>query len=102
MAVLHPVVLGLRPRRVPRQAPWLAQGGEAGVPAGDDLVDVCLVAGVPEDEVLRRGEHPVERQGELDHSEVGSEVAASHGDRLHDELPNLRRKLFQLLRTEPP
>ena len=62
MAVLDPVVLGLGPGRVARQPAGLAQLVEAVPAAGDDLVDVGLVAGVPQDDVVGRVEHPVQGQ----------------------------------------
>ena len=76
VAVLDPVVLGLGPARVARQAAGLAQVVELVAPAGDDLVDVGLVAGVPQDDVAGRVEHPVHGERELDHAEVGAEVTA--------------------------
>ena len=76
MAVLDPVVLALRSRRVAGQAPRLAEVDEVVAAAGDDLVDVGLVAGVPQHDVAGRVEHPVDGEGELDGAEVGAEVAA--------------------------
>ena len=68
--------------RVAGEAAGLAQLVEAGLPAGDDLVDVGLVAGVPQDGVAWGVEHPVQGQRQLDRAEVGAEVAAGLGDRL--------------------
>ena len=51
VAVLDPVVLGLGAGRVAGEATGLAQRGEVGGPAREHLVDVGLVAGVPEDDV---------------------------------------------------
>ena len=76
MAVLDPVVLGLAPARVARQPAALAQVGEVVARAGDDLVHVGLVAGVPQDDVAGRVEDPVQGEGQLDHAEVGAEVPA--------------------------
>src|SRR3546814_18298677 len=56
VAVLDPVVLRLGPARVAGQAPPPSPGGELGPAAGEDLVDVGLVAGVPEQDVARRSE----------------------------------------------
>ena len=65
----------------PVSSRWLAQVLELLLAAGDDLVDVGLVARVPEDRVGRRFEHAMQRQGEFDGSEVRAEVAAGvrHG-----------------------
>ena len=90
VAVLDPVVLGLVPARVARHAAGLAQLLEALLAAGDELVDVGQVAGVPQDAVVGGVEHPVEGQGELDDAQVGAEVAAAGaGDGAHDEVADL-------------
>ena len=47
-----------------------------------------------------RVEHPVQGQGELDRPEVRPEVAAVHGDRVDQHVPDLRRKLLQLVSIE--
>ena len=56
--------------------------------AGENLVDVHLVAHVPEDLVGRRIEHAVERDGELHHAEVRGKVAAATDafHRVHQEI----------------
>ena len=82
MAVLDEVVAALLAARVAGQPAGLAQLGEAGLAAGDDLVHVGLVAGVPQDGVGRRLEHPVQGERQLDGAEVGAEVAAGLGDRV--------------------
>ena len=74
--VLHDVVLGLGLGRVPGQAAALPQRAELGIPPGEQLVHVGLVAGVEDDPVRRRVEHPVQRDGEFHDTEVGPEVAA--------------------------
>ena len=51
MAVLDVVVHRLLAARIARQTPGLAQLLELGLPAGDDLVHVRLMAGVPENGV---------------------------------------------------
>jgi hypothetical protein len=53
MAVLDVVVPALFAARVARQAVGLPELFEARLTPGDDLVDVCLVAGVPEHCVAR-------------------------------------------------
>ena len=101
VAVLDPVVLGLGPRRVAGHAARLAQRREAVGAAGDDLVDVGLVAGVPQDDVVGRVEHPVQGQGELDDAEVGAEVAAAlRRHRIDDQLAHLLGQDLELLGVE--
>ena len=79
MAVLDQVVVGLGPVRVSREASALAQACEASRPAGDELVHIGLVPGVPDDAVRGGLEHPVQGERELDHSEVRPQVTAGAG-----------------------
>ncbi len=59
--------------------PRLPDGVETVAPAGQELVDVGLVADV-EDETIGGGvENAVEGDGELDHAQVGPEMAAGLG-----------------------
>ena len=102
MAVLDPVVLGLGPVRVARQPVGLAQLGEGLAPSGDQLVDVGLVARVPQQHVTGGVEGPVEGQGELHHAQVRAQVAPGGRDRVDDERPDLRGEDLQLLRCEGP
>ena len=76
VGVLDDVVLGLGLARIAGQATLLPQGVEVGSATGEDLVDVRLVAGVEHDPVVRRVEDPMDGDGQLDHAEVGAEVAA--------------------------
>ena len=87
--VLHPVVRGLRARRVARQAALPAQCVEIAGPAGEDLVDVALVPGVEDDRIIRGVEDPVDGEGELHHAEVRAEMAPGAGDVLDEEPPDL-------------
>src|SRR5207302_6333257 len=95
-----PVVDGLRPGRVPGQAASLPEGGEALPAAGNDLVNVRLVAGVPQNDVPRRVENPVESQGQLDSPQVGTEVATGDRHCLDDELPDFCCQDGQFIRTQ--
>ena len=52
VAVLDPVVFGLRPHRVAGQPVGLTEVHEVLGPAGEQLVGVGLVSGVPEDDVV--------------------------------------------------
>ncbi len=97
---LHPVVLALGARRVAGQPTVLAQGVEAVGPAGDDLVDVGLVAGVEDHGVGRRLEHAVHGEGQFDHAQVGAEMPTGGGDLLDQELADLRGQLGRLVEGE--
>ncbi len=93
VAGLDPVVLALVARRVARQTALLAQGVELVAPTGQHLVHVGLMAGVEDDRVVRRVEHPVQREGELDDTEVGAEMSAGCSDLVDQELSDLVSKI---------
>ena len=101
VGVLDDVVGALGPRRVAGEAPVGAQPGEVGLAAGEQLVHIRLVAGVPDDPVDGRVEGPVQGDGELDDAEVGAEVAAADGHRLDEEVPDLGGQLGELVAAEP-
>ena len=102
VGVLDPVVLGLGLARVAGQAALLAQRGELAGAAGEHLVHVRLVAGVPDDAVARGVEDTMDGHAQLDDAEVGAEVAAVGRDRADQQLADLLRELGQLLLGEPP
>ncbi len=89
MGVLDEVVLGLGAAGVAAQPAALAEGGELFATAGEELVDVGLVAGVEDEPVAGALEDAVERHGELDNAEVDAEVSTGPGDRVDEELPDL-------------
>ena len=91
--------VGLGLARVAGQAALLPQPVEAAGPAGDHLVDVRLVAGVPEDPVVRRVEDPVQGQGQLDDAEVRTEVAPGARHRGDEELADLLGQRLELRRS---
>src|SRR6476469_1008305 len=79
------------------RATAMPQGADAVAPPGQDLVRIGLVAHVPDELVVRRVEHLVQRDGELDYAEACAKVAAGHRDRVDGLLAKLRRKLRQVL-----
>ena len=97
VAVLDPVVLGLGPVGIARHAARLLEGLEAVAPAGQELVHVGLVAGVPQDDVAGRVEDPVQGQRQLDRAEVRAEMAAGRRHRVDDERPDLLAQFGELL-----
>ncbi len=102
VGVLDHVVGALGPRRVAGEPAQGAQAGEVVLAAGEQLVHVRLVAGVPDDPVDGRVEGPVQGDGELDDAEVGAEVAASDGHRPDQEVPDLGGQLGELVAAELP
>src|ERR1700688_260495 len=99
--VLDQIVLGLASRGIPAQPTLLAERVEPADPAGQHLVDVCLVAGVEDDRVARAVEHPMHRHRELDDAEVGAEVTPRPRDGGDQLLTNLCAEAGQILRAEP-
>ena len=61
---------------------------------------VRLMAGVEDDLVHRRVEHPVHRDGQLDHAEIRPEVAARPRDGLDQHVTDLAGQDGQLVRRE--
>ena len=86
------VVLALVAGEEPGDAALLADRGEAVAAAGEQLVDVGLVADVPDELVARRVEDVVQGDGELDRAEAGAEVAAVLGDDADQLLRGSRRR----------
>ena len=78
--------------RVAGEAAGLAQRRESWR-AGQELVHVRLVAGVEDDRVARRVEHPVDGDRQLDHAEVRAEVTAGLRDVLDEDFADLAREL---------
>jgi hypothetical protein len=58
------------------------------------------VPGVEHERIAWRVEDPVQRDGELDHAKVRTEVAARLRDIGDEEVPHLRRQLGELLLRE--
>ena len=80
VAAVEHVVRRLGAPREAADAVELAQRAEPVEAAGQELVRVGLVAGVPDDPVARRLEQPMERDRQLDDAERRAEVAAGVGD----------------------
>ena len=96
MAVLDEVVGAFLPARIARHAPVFAKAAEPFHAAGDELVDIGLVADVPDDPVVRAVEGPVQGDGQLDHSEVGAEMATGPRDLVNQKLADLLAEFDQL------
>jgi hypothetical protein len=89
VAAVEDVVLALRSPGEAADAVDLTERSEAVEPAGQQLVGVGLVAGVPDDPVARRVEDPVQGDRQLDDAERLAEVAAGLRDGRDDGLPDL-------------
>ena len=93
-------MVGLRAAGVAGEPALLPQTVELLGAAGQHLVHVRLVAGVEQDPVAGRVEHPVQREGQLDDPEVGTEVTAARPDGGDDRDPDLLGELGQLIPVE--
>ena len=65
-----------------REPAALTQRPDAVAPPGQDLVRIGLMADVPDQPVVRRVEHVVQRDGQFDDAEAGAEMAAGYRDRV--------------------
>ena len=79
------VVLAFAAAREAGDATPVAQPAHRLAAAGKHLVAVGLVADVPDDAVMRRVEHVMERDRQLDSAEIGRQVAARARYRLDQE-----------------
>ena len=95
MRGLDDVVRALGPLRIAGEATAGTELREV-LTAGEQLVDVRLVPGVEDDGVVRRVEDAVQGDRQLDHAEIGAEVAAGARDVLDQELAHLAGEPGQL------
>ena len=102
VAAVEDVVLRFAAPREPADAVQLAEGREPLETAGQQLVRIGLMPGVPDDPVARRLEQAVERDRQLHDAQRRAQVAAGLGDGLDDGLPNLGRKAVHLRVGEAP
>ena len=73
---------------------------EAFDPAGQDLVNVGLVPGVPDDDVLWGTEDAVQGDGEFHDAQIRTEMAPRGGHLGHEELADLGGEIVELLRIQ--
>ena len=96
MAAVEHVVIALGSAREAADAVHLAQAAEGVHPAGQELVGVGLVAGVPHDPIMGRVHDPVQRDGDLHRSERRREMAAGLLDGADHLLAELTGQLVEL------
>ena len=65
-----------------RQAILLLDRSQTRTATGDDLVRIGLMAHVPDDAIVRRVEHVMQRDGQFDRAQAGSKVSALCADRV--------------------
>ena len=93
VAAVEDVMARLAPAREPPDAVDLAERPEPVEAAGQQLVGVRLVPGVPHDPVTGRLEQAMERQGQLDDPEGRAQVTAGVGDCPDDRFADFRGEL---------
>ncbi len=97
MAGIMYVVRALGSLREAAHAAVRPQGFEALAAAGEQLVDVGLMAHVPDDLVRGTVERPMQAERELDDAEIGCQVPARHRDGPDELLSDLRSQTDELL-----
>ncbi len=78
----------------------LAQVGHGFTATGEDFMDVGLVADVPDNAVVWRVEYVMQRKRQLHRTEVGGQVSACLGNRIHQESAQFGRQLRQFGRRQ--
>ena len=68
----------------------LTEQVKAGLPTGDDLVDVRLMPGIEQDAVFRGVEHPMQSEREFHHAEIRTKVSPGARHLGHEEIADLR------------
>ena len=79
------------------QAAALTERADAVAAAGKNLVRIGLVADVPDQAVVRRVEHVMQRDRQLDDAEAGAEMAAGDSDSVDGLLTQLVGDLAKLV-----
>ena len=90
------VVLALAATRECRDTVFLAQGGHARATARQDLVRVGLMAHVPHQAVVRRVEHVMQGDGQLDDAETGTKMPSGLANGVEQFQAQLIGQGFQL------
>ena len=100
------VVFAFRALGKAGQAAGLAQGADTVAATGQDLVRIALVSDIPDQRVGGGVEDVVERRGQLDHAETGTQMPAGDRDSVNgfgphfigQRLEPVERQVFQVCR----
>ncbi len=90
------VVLALGAARECGNAVLLTQAGHAFAATGEDLVRIRLMPDVPQQTVVRGVEDVMQRDGQLDHAQAGTEMPTGLADRVEQFQAQLIGQGFQL------
>ena len=97
----HEQIVGAFVRiRVAHQSAAGANRGKLAVAAGDELVRINLMAGVPNQAVAAEVERRVQGQAELDNAQVRSKMGRSIGDNFAQGVAHFAGELLQLRQRE--
>lgn len=94
------VVFALRTLGEAGKATWLTQRVDAVAATGKDFVRVGLMPDIPDQFIIRCFEYSVQRNGQFDDAEAGTEVTASTRDRFDCRLTKFVGKLFKFIVAE--
>lgn len=94
------VVFGFGAARETGDAAELAQPRHLIAAAGQDLVRIRLMTDVPDDAVIRRIEHIVQRDGQLHRAQIGRQMAARLGHAIEHVGSQLVGQRLQLAAIE--
>ena len=95
------VVLALATRWKRCKAARLLDGMQLIAPSGQYLMRIGLMADIPNEAVVRRVEHIMQRDGELDRPETGGKMAATGTDAVDEELSQLVGQGLELAERQP-
>ncbi len=96
MAVLYEVVLTLLAGRIATHPTESSQPIESFATPGEELVNVRLMADVPEDTINRRIENAMKRDGEFHDAQVRRQVAPGSRDPVDEETAYLLGQIIEL------
>ena len=95
MAAAESVVFAFRPTGKAAQSVYFPQGGKAGVAAGEHFMGVALVPYIENQLVPGAIQHPVQRQRQLHHPQIGGQMPAVHPHGVNDFRSYFPRQLLQ-------
>ena len=90
------VIFAFRPFGEAAEAAVLPESGEFVQPAGQQFVDIGLMAHIPDDLVPRHGKHLMQGDGQFHHSQVGGQMPSVPAGHFQDLLPDFLAQFRQL------
>src|SRR5687768_3164475 len=100
MAGAERIVFAFAALQEPGETGLLSQRFHPRVASGEELVRISLVTDIPDQLVAWRVEHRVQRDGEFDHPEAGTDMPTGAGADVDEAIPDLVRKRAELVARE--